>query len=217
MVLDCRPEPAALPPGLDPDDAPRPVGPRPGKTIDPLLTGANRAIVLGTDADLAAVTVRLLRKDLLGSVTVGFLPTAPGHVARLWGLPNDPAARADTARNAAPAPTPLVRDDAGGVLIGRGELSPIHATVYVDAALVLRGAASSVQVEPDPDHGVAVAVRHRRLLGIGHRETVTRGRAVQFGLRPGSTIVRDGEMFPRPMDRWTFYRHTAPMWVARPR
>lgn len=217
MVLDCRPEPAALPAGLDPEDTPRHVGPRPGKTIDPLLAGVGRAVVLGTDADLAAVTVRLLRRDLLATVTIGFLPTAPGHVARLWGLPDDPAARADVARHAPRMPTTLVRDDAGGVLIGRGELSPMHATVYVDAALVLRGAATAVRVEPDPDHGVAVAVRHRRLLGIGHRETVTRGRAVQFGLRPGTTIVRDGETYPRSMDRWTFYRHTAPMWVARPR
>lgn len=217
MLLDCRLEPAALPAGLDPEDTPRHVGPRPGKTIDPLLTGVGRAVVLGTDADLAAVTVRLLRRDLLATVTIGFLPTAPGHVARLWGLPDDPAARADVARHAPQVSTTLVRDDAGGVLIGRGELSPVHATVYVDAALVLRGAATGVQVEPDPDHGVTVAVRHRRLLGIGHRQTVTRGRAVQFGLRPGTTIVRDGETYPRPMDRWTFYRHTAPMWVARPR
>ena len=46
------------------------VGHRPGKEIDLLLT--DRIVVLGDDADLAAVVLRLLRRELLGSVIVGF-------------------------------------------------------------------------------------------------------------------------------------------------
>lgn len=216
LVLDCRPEPSAPPAGLDAAQPAERVGPRPGKNVDALLAGATRAVVVGTDADLAAVTLRLLRRDLLTSVTVGFLPTGPGHVARLWGLPTAPAARADVALHAPPVDAPLVRDDVGGVLVGLGVLSPVDATVYVDAALVLRGRATAVHVVPDLATGVAVQVRQRRLLGIGARVDTTRGRAVQFGLRPGAAIVRDGQTFPRAVDRWTFYRHTAPMRVARP-
>lgn len=221
MVLDCRPEPdlqpypAAVGAGLA--ERSEPVGPRPGKAVDPLLAAADRAVVVGTDADLAAVVLRLLRRDRLAAVTVGYLPTADGHVARLWNLPPDPAARADLARHAPAVDVPLIRDDVGGVLIGRARFQPIEATMYVDAALVLRGPAAAVDVEPDPASGVAVTVRQRRLLGIGHRQTTTTGRAVQFGLRPGTGIVRDGERFPRAIDRWTFYRHTTPMRVARPR
>ena len=42
------------------------VGPRPGKEIDSLLEG--RIAVIGDDADLAAVVLRMLRRDLLRSV-----------------------------------------------------------------------------------------------------------------------------------------------------
>src|SRR4051794_24372421 len=46
------------------------VGRRPGKEIDSLLTG--RILVIGDDADLAAIALRLMRKDLLGTVEVAF-------------------------------------------------------------------------------------------------------------------------------------------------
>lgn len=220
VVLDCRADAHADP--AEPaaragrHDAREVVGPRPGKAIDPILAAADRAVVIGTDADLAAVTLRLLRKDRLADVVLGYLPTETGHVARLWRLPGQPAARAEVAFHGPARSTPLVRDDVGGVLMGLGEISPVDATVYVDAALVLRGRAAAVEVVPDPAHGLAVSVRQRRLLGLGHRTTTTHGRAVQFGLRPGAGIARDGEAYPRAMDRWTFYRHTEPVRVARP-
>lgn len=220
VVLDCRADPDADP--LGPGDRARrggareAVGPRPGKAIDPLLGATDRAVVIGTDADLAAVALRLLRRDRLAAVTLAYLPTDVSHVARLWKLSGDPEARLDVAFQAPAQQSPLIRDDVGGVLLGLGEISPVDATVYVDAALVLRGRAAAVQVVPDPAQGVAVTVRHRRLLGLGHRSTTTLGRAVQFGLRPGARIVRDGEAYPRAIDRWTFYRHTEPMRVARP-
>ena len=220
VVLDCRADPEPELPGPD-DRADRRgarefVGPRPGKAIDALLSTADRAVVVGTDADLAAVALRLLRRDRLAAVTLGLVPIGPSEVARLWVLPADPIARLDVAFDAPAQPSTLVRDDVGGVLLGLGEISPVDATVYVDAALVLRGRAAAVRVVPVPEHGVAVSVIHRRLLGLGHRTTTTVGRAVQFGLRPGAGIVRDGEAYPRAIDRWTFYRHTEPVRVARP-
>ena len=53
------------------------VGRRPGKAIDGLLTG--RMLVVGDDADLAAVALRLLRKDLLGAVEVAFAARRAGR------------------------------------------------------------------------------------------------------------------------------------------
>ena len=46
------------------------VGRRPGKEIDGLLAG--RILVIGDDADLAAIALRLMRKDLLGTVEVAY-------------------------------------------------------------------------------------------------------------------------------------------------
>ena len=58
-VLDCRAIDAADRSSW-PSGAPvHRVGPRPGKLIDPLLVG--RILVVGDDADLAAVGLRLLR------------------------------------------------------------------------------------------------------------------------------------------------------------
>ena len=55
--------------------------PAAGKEIDPLLTG--RVLVVGDDADLAAVALRLLRRELLDAVVVGYAPASAdaGHRA----------------------------------------------------------------------------------------------------------------------------------------
>ncbi|MGH4025421.1 MAG: hypothetical protein ACRDRV_12670, partial [Pseudonocardiaceae bacterium] len=80
-----------------------------------------RLVVCGTDADLAAVLLRLLRADALAAVTVGYAPTSAGSaVARLCDLPVAPAAAAQIALHGEPRPMPLVRDDAGGLLVGLG-------------------------------------------------------------------------------------------------
>ena len=45
----------------------------------------------GTDADLAAVVLRLMRIERLTEVPVGYVPVdrEASAVARLWGLPAD--------------------------------------------------------------------------------------------------------------------------------
>ena len=96
---------------------------RPSRTdIDPLLAGPLRRIVVsGTDADLAAVLVRLLRRDRL-DVELAYVPAdRRSAAARLWGLPHG-AAAVELAHDGVARPAPLVRDDAGGVLVGRGEI-----------------------------------------------------------------------------------------------
>jgi hypothetical protein len=198
-----------------PDAAIHPVGPQPGKQIDPLLTG--RVLVVGSDADLAAVALRLLRKDRLGSVELAYATTGPTPVVRQHRLPTGPAA-VQLARDGRADEVVLVRDDVGGVLVGRGEIGPITGgTVFVDEHNVLRGRAERITVTPDPARGLAVTVtRRRRVAGLfGPRPVTTLGRAVQLGMAP--TAVRlDGRDHPRPMDRWTFYKHTAPLRLVRP-
>lgn len=191
-----------------PDEV-RSVGSRPGKVIDALLTG--RVLVVGDDADLAAVTLRLLRRDLLGTVELAYATAEPTPVTRLHRLPVGPAAVA-LARTGVAREVTLVRDDVGGVLVGLGELGPIAGgTVYVDEHRVLRGAADRIRVVPDPAKGLTVTVEQRRVAGlIGPRPRTTAGRAVQLGMAP-TTVRSDGHEYPRAMDRWTFYKHTAPL------
>ena len=136
---------------------------RPGRAdIDPLLAGPLRRIVVaGTDADLAAVLVRLLRRDRL-DVELAYVPAdRRSAAARLWGLPHG-AAAVELAREGVARPAPLVRDDAGGVLVGRGEIrgtaGSVHGEAYCDGVLALRGSARRLVVTPWPD---AAAVARR--------------------------------------------------------
>ncbi len=187
------------------------VGRRPGKAVDPLLTG--RVMVIGDDADLAAVAQRLLRKDLLGSVELAHASPRRSPATDLWTLPHGEDAIA-LARGGEVDLVPLVRDDVGGVLIAAGYLGPLNGTVYVDEHRVLRGAAQRLRVEPDREKGLAVTVTRRRVMGVGRRPRTTLGRAVQVGT-VATMVVRDGIPYPRPMDRWTFYKHTEPLRFVR--
>ena len=192
------------------------VGRRPGKEIDPLLTGEphTRVLVVGDDADLAAVVLRLLRTERLGLIELAYAsPRRRTPVTDLWDLPRGTAA-VTLARSGEVDLVPLVRDDVGGVLVGAGYLGPVAGTVYVDEHRVLRGAAKMIKVEPDRDKGLAVTISRRRFVGVGRRPRTTLGRAVQIGTAP-TTVVRDGIPYPRPMDRWTFYKHTEPLRLVR--
>ncbi len=188
------------------------VGRRPGKAIDELL--ADRILVIGDDADLAAVALRLLRRDLLTSVQVAYATPSRTPMTSIWSLPVGPEGVV-AAERAEVDVVPLVRNDAGGVLVGAAQLSPVSGTVYVDSERVLSGAAQLVQVEPDRDKGLAVTVVRRRALGFGRRPVTTTGRAVEFGLVGDTAIVSDGVRHPRSVNRWVFYKHTEPLRLVR--
>ncbi len=161
-------------------------------------------MVCGTDADLAAVLLRLLRISSLG-VPVGYVPSsATSAVARLWGLPVAPPAAAELALHGRPDRVPLVRDDTGGVLVGLGVVRPLQGVAYCDDKVVLRGHASRLEVTPDRQLGLVVRVVRRGLLGRQVHQTA--GRAVQLGCQP-TGVWRDG-VADRTTDRWTWYRHT---------
>ncbi len=215
---------------------------QPGRAdVDPLLTDAlRRLVVAGTDADLAAVLVRLLRRDRL-DVELAYIPAdRRSAAARIWGLPHG-AAAVELAREGAARPAPLVRDDGGGVLVGRGEVrgpaGPMHGEVYCDGALALRGATRRLIVTPWPDAdpspggidrptppGVAVRASRSGALPDDRHDPVPPsaaagrgsavGRAVQVGCLP-ATVIHDGVQHPRPITRWAWYRHAADWLLVR--
>lgn len=180
---------------------------RPGKAeIDPLLAAHPDVpvIVVGTDADLAAVVLRLLRKGKLADTPVGFVPAdGTSAVARRWGLPTAQDQAFALASTAEPRPVPLVRDDSGTVLVGKGTFGPLRGTAYCDDTLALRGLARSVEAWPDTELGLLVRVRKGRF----KRAETFRTRAFQLGCAPTRPTC-NGVPHPRTVERWTWYRHT---------
>jgi hypothetical protein len=156
-------------------------------TIDE-ITDHRRVVVVGSDADLAAVLTRLLRAERL-DVEVG-------HVRRPW------AAR--RARTGEAQRVPLIRDETGTVIVGSAEWrgDPLQGEAVVDDDVLFDGEVAGVRIEPTPTMpGLRAAV-----LGRGRRRWVS-GRAAQLGTDAG-LLVRDGAPAPRPVRRSTFYRHT---------
>jgi hypothetical protein len=176
----------------------------PGKSdLDPALAATpDRIVVAGSDASLAAVVLRLVRTERLDLV-VGFVPAENSAAAEVWGLPRPRADALELALTGEPRGLPVIRDDNGGVLVGRGTAGPLSGEAYCDDQLALRGRARRIEVSPDPAGGVVGHVRRGRF-----RSTeVFRGRAFQIGCHP-ATVTHDGVPHPRPVTRWTWYRHT---------
>lgn len=221
IVLVCGTNLPQLP-GVDADRIVR-VPHRPGKSdVDLMLakTGTIAAgdgadlIVAGDDADLAAVVLRLLRRDWLGSISVGYLPTGRGSAfAELWQLPVEPAAAFRLATGGKVDPVSLIRDDVGGVLLGLGSINPVNGIAYCDDEVVLRGKAHRIDVQPDTAGGAGLTVRvqHGRLR---KRILSHRGRAFSLGCDLASPVL-DGVRRERPTERWTWYRHTEDLRLVR--
>ena len=216
---------------------------RPGRAdIDPLLAGPLRRIVVaGTDADLAAVLVRLLRRDRL-DVELAYVPADRRSAAAASGACRTAPRPSSWPARASPARPPLVRDDAGGVLVGRGEIrgtaGSVHGEAYCDGVLALRGSARRLVVTPWPDAAPSPGGVRRRACAPGSRSRASRwgalpdgrndpvpataaagrgaavGRAVQVGCLP-ATVVHDGVVHPRPVTRWAWYRHVADWLLVR--
>jgi hypothetical protein len=194
---------------------------RPGKAdLDPVLAAnPRRLVVAGDDADLAAVLQRLLRSDRL-DVELAHLPTRGSDAAKAWGLPSD----VDLAFDGKASPVPLVRDDSGGVLVGRGEVRGMRGECYCDDVLVLRGTAPRLVAAPGPG-GVGVRAGRTGRLPDGRTRAVDLrarsgrgeavGRTAQLGGEP-MTVVTDGVAHPREVRRWTWYRHTTDWLLVRP-
>ena len=159
--------------------------------IDAAIGRCRRLIVVGSDADLAAVLTRLLRADRL-DVEVGH--------AKGWRSAR--RARRGTARR-----VPLIRDETGHVIVGAAEWrgedgAPLHGEAVVDDTRLFDGEVTGVRVEPTR----ACRDCARAVTGPGRRRWVA-GRAAQLGTT-GAVVVRDGVPAPRIVRRSTFYRHT---------
>ncbi len=183
LLFGGRPSPRPLAdldaqPAEEPDD------------IDAAIGHCRRLIVVGSDADLAAVLTRLLRADRL-DVEVGH--------ATGWRT-------ARRARRGSAARVPLIRDETGHVIAGAaewlGDSGTLRGEAVVDDAPLFDGEVTGVRIEPTPGMpGLRAAVT-----GPGRRRWIS-GRAAQLGTT-GAVVVRDGVLAPRSVRRSTFYRHT---------
>lgn len=161
------------------------------------VTDFRRVIVLGGNADVAAVLKQLLRADRL-DVEVA-------HLRRRW--------RARRALTGAASRVPLIRDETGSVIVGAavwtGADAPLAGEAVVDDTVLFDGEVSAVRVEPTvAAPGLRAAVLSARMRP-GRWVT---GRAAQLGT-PGAVVTRDGQPGPRTVKRSTFYRHTQG-WLA---
>jgi hypothetical protein len=168
-------------------------GPEDSEPIDATIGRFARLVVVGDDADLAAVLTRLLRAHRL-DVEVG-------HAPNRW------AAR--RARNGTPRRVPLVRDETGRVIVGAGQWLPpdaaglLHGEAAVDDNVLFDGDVAGVRLEPTMTQpGLRAAV----VSATGRPGRWVSGRAAQLGTT-GAVVVRDGVPAPRPVRRSTFYRH----------
>jgi hypothetical protein len=161
--------------------------------IDAAIPTSRRLVVVGGDADLAAVLTRLLRTDRLD--------VELGHVPR-WRS-------ARRARTGAAQRVPLIRDDTGTAITKAAYWLPpqeqrtIHGEAVVDDTVLFDGEVTGVRIEPTlTAPGLQAAVLSSRM----RPRTWVTGRAAQLGTT-GALMVRDGVAASRPVRRSTFYRH----------
>lgn len=170
--------------------------------IDAAIGLTRRVIVVGGDADLAAVLTRLLRAERL-DVEVAYVPRRRTRASRIYRLPAGRRAARRALRGRAQRVT-LIRDETGSVVVGRAVWAPpdgeriIHGEAVVDDATLFDGDAAAVLVEPT----LAMPGLRASLKG---RRWVT-GRAAQLG-STGVVVLRDGVPAPRPGRRSAFYRN----------
>jgi hypothetical protein len=173
---------------------PRPLRDLPAVGLDD-VADCRRVVVVGSDADLAAVLTRLMRADRL-DVEVAHV-RRPRHARR--------------ARTGKAQRVPLIRDETGTAIVGAAYWLPpdeqartLHGEAVVDDTLLFDGAVTGVRIEPTPTMpGLRASALSSRMRP---RRWVT-GRAAQLGT-DAALVVRDGEPGPRPVRRSTFYRHT---------
>jgi hypothetical protein len=176
--------------------------------IDAAIGPYRRLVVVGADADLAAVLTRLLRADRL-DMEVAYVPRRRTRATRIYRLPAGRRAARRARRGHARRVT-LLRDETGSVVVGRaGWLPPegariVHGEAVVDDTTLFDGDVAAVEIEPTlAVPGLRARVKGRRWIA---------GRAAQLG-GTGVTVVRDGVAAPRPARRSTFYRNVEG-WLA---
>ena len=184
---------------------------------DPAAIGPyRRLVVVGGDADLAAVLTRLLRADRL-DIEVAYVPRRRTPATRVYRLPAGRRAARRVRRGTARR-VPLIRDETGSVIVGRADWLPaddrqlVHGEAVVDDTALFDGEVAGVRIEPTATlPGLRASVYGSRL---GRRWII--GRAVQLG-STGVAVVRDGVPAPRAARRSTFYRNVEGWLLVRSR
>jgi hypothetical protein len=173
--------------------------------IDSAIALYRRVVVVGTDADLAALLSRLLRAGRL-DVEVAYVPRRRTAATRVYRLPTGRRAARRARRGSAHLVT-LIRDDTGSVVVGRARWLPpaddalIRGEATVDDTSLFDGDVVGVDIEPTLTvPGLRARVARRRWHGW------VAGRAAQLG-STGAAVVRDGVPAPRGTRRSTFYRN----------
>ncbi len=173
---------------------PRPLRDLPAITAD-AVTECRRVIVVGSNADLAAVLTTLLRAERL-DVEVA-------HMRWWW--------QARRARTGVAQRIPLIRDETGAVITKAAHWLPpseesttIRGEAVVDDVVLFHGEATGVRIEPTASMpGLRATVLSPRM----RPKRWVAGRAAQLGAT-SALVVRDGVPAPRPVRRSAFYRHT---------
>ena len=171
--------------------------------IDAAAHDHRRLIVVGSDADLAAVLTRLLRTEML-EVEVGFISRRRSPATRAYRIPAGLRAARRAWRGSARR-VPLIRDETGTAIVGAAHWRPpddaqlLHGEAVVDDAVLFDGDVAGVRIEP------TASPPGLRARAAGGRWRP--GRAAQLGTT-GVVVVRDGVAAPRTARRSTFYRHT---------
>lgn len=175
-------------------------GPSDSAGIDDAIGTHRRLVVVGRDAELAAVLTRLLRAERL-DVEVAYVPRRRTAATRVYRLAAGRRA-ARRARRGTARRVPLIRDETGSAIVGRASWRPaedrIHGEAVVDDTALFDGDVAGLDIEP------TLAIPGLRARTQGGRWIT--GRAVQLG-STGVVVVRDGVPASRAARRSTFYRH----------
>jgi hypothetical protein len=187
---------------LDGQPAHAVAGPADFAAIDAAIGPYRRLVVVGGDADLAAVLGRLLRAERL-DIEVAYVPRRRTAATRAYGLPAGRRA-ARRVQNGSAGRTPLIRDETGSVIVGNAQWVPVagpplHGEAIVDDFPLFDGDVAGVHIEP------TASLPGLRARVHGRRRWIT-GRAVQLG-STGVAVIRDGVPAPRAARRSTFYRN----------
>ena len=176
------------------------------KVVEAAIAGVRRVVVIGADADLAAVLTLLLRAGRL-DVEVGYAPRRRTAATRAYRVPAGRRA-ARRARRGSAQRVPLIRDETGSAIVGAAHWRPtgdgqlLHGEAVVDDTVLFDGDVPGVRIEPT----AALPGLRARVSGSRSRRWLA-GRAAQLGSN-GVAVIRDGVAAPRTARRSTIYRHT---------
>ena len=176
------------------------------KVVEAAIAGVRRVVVIGADADLAAVLTLLLRAGRL-DIEVGYAPRRRTAATRVYRVPAGRRAARRALRGSA-GQMPLIRDETGSAIVGAAHWRPtgdaqlLHGEAVVDDTVLFDGDVPGVRIEPT----AALPGLRARVSGSRSSRWLA-GRAAQLGSN-GVAVIRDGVAAPRTARRSTIYRHT---------